>query len=167
MAARTSGLLGEVGAVLNGLPGVFSTVQWGGRAYKVPGPGTGSKAKLLAFVSCDDDGQGVYVSFKLKPKRAHEVVDRHDWVEPHSFRTLAPSGWVSARLRTKRQLAALAPLLQESRELYAPVGATETNPSRQRQSASASAPAPGADAAKRIEHVMNNLRAAGWSPPQD
>jgi predicted DNA-binding protein (MmcQ/YjbR family) len=150
------GLLGEIGTVLNGLPGVFSTVQWGGRAYKVPGPGSGrSKSKLLAFVSTDDAAQDVFVSFKLKPPRAREVVDRHDWIEPHSFRTLAPSGWLTARVHTKRQLAILADLLHESHALYAPAAQPEPKPVRQD------------DAARHIDQVMNALRASGWSPPLD
>ncbi len=149
------GLLGEIGAVLNGLPGVFSTVQWGGRAYKVPGPSGRSKARLLAFVSTDDDGPDAFISFKLKPPRARELVDRHDWIEPHSFRTLAPAGWLTARVRTNRQLAIIADLLRESRTLYAPAAETEPKPSRHD------------DAARRIDQVMSNLRASGWSPPQD
>ncbi len=149
------GLLGEIGAVLNGLPGVFSTVQWGGRAYKVPGPSGRSKAKLLAFVSTDGTGADVFVSFKLKPPRAREVVDRHDWIEPHSFRTLAPSGWLTARVRTRRQLAILTDLLHESRALYAPAAETEPKPTRHD------------DAARHIDQVMTNLRVSGWSPPQD
>jgi hypothetical protein len=151
------GLLGEVAAVLNALPGVFSTVQWGGRAYKVPGPGGGSRARLLAFVSAAEPGSSLHVSFKLEPARAREVVERHGWIEPHSFRTLAPSGWLTARPRTRRQLATLADLLRESRALYPPAAQPE-----------APAAAPRGDrTAARIDEVMRDLRAGGWSPPPD
>jgi hypothetical protein len=82
-------LLAELAVLLNGLPGVFSTPQWGGRAYKVPRGGSG-KPKLLAHVTPADGDDGVTVSFKLQPPEAATQVERHVWIAPHSFRTLAP-----------------------------------------------------------------------------
>ena len=55
MAAKGTMLLAEVAKVLNALPGVFSTPQWGGRAYKLPRGGNSGKPKLLAHVTPVDD----------------------------------------------------------------------------------------------------------------
>ena len=38
MSTRLARHMGEIGSLLNDLPNVFSTPQWGGRAYKLPGP---------------------------------------------------------------------------------------------------------------------------------
>jgi hypothetical protein len=142
----------EVATLLGGFPDVFSTVQWGGRAYKLGNP---RKPRLLAFVSSDDPRR-VCVTFKLPRPRAGEVVDRHAWIRPHEFRTLAPAGWVTATASCKRHLQILTGLLSESRALY-PV--QRTGP---RNPPPAAAPAPGVhpDAA-RIDRVMALLRDRG------
>ncbi|MHC4082239.1 MAG: MmcQ/YjbR family DNA-binding protein [Planctomycetota bacterium] len=157
MAARTQMLLTGLSTLLNGLPGVFSTPQWGGRAYKVPRRGSG-KPKLLAHVTPVDDEAAVTVSFKLPPAEAVEQVERHDWIAPHSFRTLAPSGWLTARVSTKRQLASLSKLLEKSHGLHHTAGAT---------SAGAEA-APGAPPeVNRIDQVLGEAASEGWSPKSD
>ena len=115
MSNRATDLREQLSAILNALPGVFSTPQWGGRAYKVPAKaGSRSKPKLLAFVSLPDSQDAVQVSFKLTPDRAGAMVQRHQWIAPHLFRTLAPAGWVTARVNTKRRLTTLAKLLKEA-----------------------------------------------------
>jgi hypothetical protein len=162
MNERISRLLGEINTILASLPGVFSTAQWGGRAYKLPGPGGGRhRPRLLAFVNPVKDGLAVGVSFKLPPPRAADVIQRHAWIEPHSFRTMAPSGWVSAAVSSKRQLGPLARLLEESRALYPEARAereeTETTITRAATDL----------VARRIDRVMKEARAEGWSPPAD
>ena len=153
MAARLRVIHDELTAALQALPGVFSTPQWGGRAWKLPGPGgSRRKPKLLAHLVASEEAIGV--SFKLERHRARDVVERHEWIEPHAFRTLAPSGWLSARVRTKRQAAILAKLLAESRTLYG--GAQETAAPRR---GSASDPV-----ARRVDQVMEQARARGWTP---
>jgi predicted DNA-binding protein (MmcQ/YjbR family) len=155
MAARTQMLLAELAAVLNGLPGVFSTPQWGGRAYKVPRRGSG-KPKLLAHVMPAEGEDAVTVSFKLPPPEAATEVERHDWIAPHSFRTLAPSGWVTAHVRTKRQLATLRRLLHESHGLHGVVTADDPSPEPG-----------GGDESARINRVLGEAANDGWSPQSD
>ncbi len=156
MVDRINDIQARVSSILNGLGGVFSTPQWGGRAYKLPGPGgSRSKPKLLAHVTTSREGDAVTASFKLEKARAVEVVERYRWIEPHSFRTLAPAGWVTARVTTRRQVTTLAKLLPESRALY---GAAEPEPGR----TGTADPVVG-----RIDRVMRAARAEGWSPPAD
>ncbi len=156
MATRIKDLLASVSSILNELGGVFSAPQWGGRAYKLPGRGgSRSKPKLLAFVGTSREADAVTVMFKLEKARAAEVVERYRWIEPHSFRTLAPAGWVTARVTTRRQVTTLAKLLPESRALY---GAAEPEPAWSRNAD----PVVG-----RIDRVMRAARAEGWSPPAD
>jgi predicted DNA-binding protein (MmcQ/YjbR family) len=152
-------LLADLAAVLNGLPAVFSTPQWGGRAYKVR-RGASGKPKLLAFVAPDETADGVTVSFKLKPPEAQEQTERYDWIAPHSFRTLAPSGWLTARVRTKRQLAVLRKLLEASHDLQHPPGARSADAApatRQKRDA----------AAARIDQVLREAADEGWTPQSD
>ena len=89
--------------------------------------------------------------------RAAAVVERYRWIEPPSFRTLAPAGWVTARVTTRRQVMTLAKLLPESRALY---GAAELEPEPGRTGTTD--PVVG-----RIDRVMRAARAEGWSPPAD
>jgi predicted DNA-binding protein (MmcQ/YjbR family) len=155
VAARVTGkmLLAEVAKALNALPDVFSTAQWGGRAYKLPRGGSG-RPKLLAHVTPVEDDEGVTVSFKLPPAEAADQVERYDWIAPHSFRTLAPSGWVTAHVRTKRQLGALRKLLVESHALQH----TAAAPSRSADSTTEAA---------RIDQVLRDAAGDGWTPQSD
>jgi predicted DNA-binding protein (MmcQ/YjbR family) len=153
MAARTQMLLAELAELLSGLPGVFSTPQWGGRAYKVPRRGSG-KPKLLAHVTPVEDEDAVTVSFKLPPPEAADNVERHDWIAPHSFRTLAPSGWLTARVRTKKQLTTLRKLLKESHALHGVTATTSETP-------------PAGDDRARIDNVLREATNEGWTPQSD
>lgn len=157
MNKRIQAILGDLSNRLNSLPGVFSTPQWGGRAYKVPGPnGNPNKPKLVAFVAMNKARDAIGVQFKLTRPRAEQVIDDHDWIRPHSFRTLAPAGWVSAKLTGKRQLTVLAKLLAESRALYPTVQKTQADPKER---------SAGSDAvSRRIDQVMRELQAEGWRP---
>lgn len=160
MTARgVTKLLEEVGKALNALPGVFSTPQWGGRAYKLPGPnGNRNKPKLLAHVYLTRDEKAVGISFKLDKQRAREAIEQFDWLGPHSFRTLAPSGWLDARITSTKQLPALKKLFAESRALH-PAATDESG---------ASAPSGGGknEIAGQIDRVMSIAKSTGWSPPQ-
>ena len=160
MNKRVQAILNDLSRRLNSLPGVFSTPQWGGRAYKVPGPnGNAKKPKLVAFVAMNKGGDAIGVQFKLTRPRAEQVIDDHDWISPHSFRTLAPAGWVSAELTGKRQLNVLAKLLAESRALYPTVEMTQADPKER---------STGSDAvSRRIDQVMGEMQAEGWRPRGD
>jgi hypothetical protein len=151
-----------IAGALNALPGVFSTVQWGGRAYKLPGPnGNRKKPRLLAHVWLSDDGDHVGLSFKLQKKRAEEVVDQFGWITPHSFRTLAPSGWITAEVRTKAQCRIIAKLLAECRAQF-PVDDVQPQ-----KSAATRRGKPDGEVdvvTRRIEAVVRQKRAEGWSP---
>jgi hypothetical protein len=157
---------------LNALDGVFSTPQWGGRAYKLPGSGgRRDKPKLVAFVCPSDDGTVVTVSFKLDPARAEAVVERHEWIEPHSFRTLAPAGWLTARVRTARHVKALVPLLTECHGQLAPTPGTSPGAGRGSERRSDEA-TKGTNSTHRghtphLDAVMEEARARGWTPPAD
>lgn len=150
---------------LNALPGVFSTVQWGGRAYKA---GTPKKFKLLAHVYLTRDEDALCVDFKLTKQRAAAVVDDHDWITPHSFRTLAGAGWVSAEVRMKSQVKVVEGLLRESRALYPVEEASKTPPgagagARRRKRG------PDAEAeivVRRLSAIVAAKRAEGWRPAQ-
>jgi hypothetical protein len=161
MAARTKMLLADLAALLNGFPAVFSTPQWGGRAYKVR-RGSSGKPKLLAFVAPDEAADGVTVSFKLPPPDARAQTERRDWIAPHSFRTLAPSGWLTARVRTKRQLAVLGKLLEASHGLHGAAGATSAE-----ADAAPATRKKGDAAAVRIERVLREAADEGWTPRSD
>jgi predicted DNA-binding protein (MmcQ/YjbR family) len=155
MPSRTRTLLAELAEVLNGLPGVFSTPQWGGRAYKVPARGAG-KPRLLAHVTPVDRENAVTISFKLAPPEAADQVERHEWIAPHSFRTLAPSGWLTATVRTKRQVATLRKLLRESHGLHGVVTVDERSPQRKSDGETA-----------RIDRVLGEAASEGWEPKSD
>jgi hypothetical protein len=103
-----------------------------------------------------DGDDGVTVSFKLQPPEAATQVERHVWIAPHSFRTLAPSGWLTAHVRTKRQLATLRKLLHESHGLHGVVIDTDPGPKQ-----------PGGDESARIDRVLGEAKGEGWSPQSD
>lgn len=168
--ASTSDLLSGIAAILNGLPDVFSTAQWGGRAYKLPGPdGSTKKPKLLAFVSVSADNEGddecVSVVFKLPKERSDAVTERFDWIGPFNFGNWKRSGWIAARLTDGRQLRAMKRLLGECRELFP----TRKTPERRRRR-----PGPGREdgprstgthpVVRRIDRVMAEARKEGWRP---
>lgn len=164
MSRAPGQLLESIAAALNRLPGVFSTAQWGGRAYKLPGPGGNvKKPKLLAFVSLASDGASVVVTFKLLKPRAAEVISRHDWIAKESFGSLGNAGCVQARLTQQRQLGPLTGLLAESRALYPATTAAEAA----EQSDSGIVKAASSAVARRIARVMQQELPDGWSPPRD
>ncbi|UCD76652.1 MAG: hypothetical protein JSV91_06945 [Phycisphaerales bacterium] len=165
MSDRVNNLLSEMGGFLGGLPGVFSAAQWGGRAFKLPGPGGNRrKPKLLAFVSTETEADWVGVSFKLPPERAAWAIDKYAWLEPHSFRTLAPSGWVHAEITSKRQIGPLTRLLEESRALYPQVEEPPVVETERGGGLSGGAGGGGA-VTRRIDQVMADALKDGWSPP--
>jgi len=148
-STRLSVIQDSIASALNAMPGVFSSVQWGGRAYKLPGPnGSTRKPKLLAHICLTKTGDALSVDFKLDRDRAKKVVAAHDWIEPHHFRTLAPSGWVSATVKTKTQAKTLVKLLTESRALY-PIESTPKHAKSE----------PVGDIARRIDFVMRQTAA--------
>jgi len=116
--AAAGAILAAIDRAITPLPGVFSTPQWGGRAYKVPGPGNSRKRpKLLAFLEQPRDRKTVIVSFKLPKPLAAAAIRRHAWIKRNSFGALGRSGWVEAHITAARHVSALAPLIRESRAL--------------------------------------------------
>jgi hypothetical protein len=161
MARSINGILEGVAGTLNALPGVFSTPQWGGRAYKLPGPGGSVKRpKLLAFVCLSKDGSTIIVTFKLDKQRAAQVIATHSWIVRESFGSLGGAGWVRAKVAAAAHVRTLAPLLAESRGLYPAVepAIVELEP--------AGAAATG-ELARRIAKVMQLELPDGWTPPRD
>lgn len=164
MARRRGDILESIAAALNALPGVFSTVQWGGRAYKLPGAGTLKKPRLLAHVWLAKDGKSVGVELKLERSRAADVIERHDWIRPHSFKTLAPSGWISARVSSVRQVVVLRKLLAESHAALRPREVMSPSENRKKTTRSPHSAEAGHDAVAR---VLAEKREAGWLPDSD
>ena len=166
MPTRPDQILDTLAAVLNGMDGVFSTPQWGGRAYKVARPGVAGtraksepKGKIVAFMALDGSGKAVQVSFKIPPDDARSACERYDWIQPHSFRTLAPSGWLTATVVSKRHVGALTRLLVQSHALH---GVLATGPTETAEASRAT----DADAS-HIDRVMDKVRDDGWSPRSD
>lgn len=159
MAVATAEFLEQLGATLNAMPGTFSTPQWGGRAYKTGSP---TKSKLLAFVALTKQRDAVTVSFKLERDRAEAVIERHAWIDRHSFRTLGGSGWVTATIDRRSQVRTVARLLAESRALYPEHVAPAADPPAGRTAHGRSK-----DAAQRIDEVMGDAARSGWRPGED
>jgi len=160
---RPDQILDTLAAVLNDLDGVFSTPQWGGRAYKVasrtgPLDRSQAKGKIVAFLALDGAGKAVQVSFKIPPTDARAACDRYDWIQPHSFRTLAPSGWLTATVGTKRQVGTLTRFLKKSHAMHGGRAFTTSD---------AAGSSRAADDAGRIDRVMDEVRDDGWSPQSD
>jgi hypothetical protein len=126
--AAAGAILAAIDRAITPLPGVFSTPQWGGRAYKVPGPGNSKKRpKLLAFIEQPRDRKAVIVSFKLPKPRAAAAIRQHAWIKRNSFGSLGRSGWVEAHITAARHITTLAPLIRESRTLL-PTFANDAEP---------------------------------------
>ncbi len=164
MPTRPDQILDTLAAVLNGMDCVFSTPQWGGRAYKVARPGGAqggprAKGKIVAFMELDGAGKAVQVSFKIPPAEAQDACERYDWIEPHSFATLAPSGWVTATVATKRQAGTLTRFLKKSHAMHGVRAATEPGPAGLSRAADPDA--------GHIDRVMDKARDEGWSPQSD
>lgn len=156
MGTDVQAIQDELAAILNTLAGVFSTPQWGGRAYKVPRPSAAGKARMLAFVAINGEADAVQVSFKIPLPDAETAVEQHDWIAPHSFRTLAPAGWLTATVSTKRHVRTLGALLGRSHAMH---GVDAGQPRT---------PAPAANSGTgHIDRVMREVRSEGWTPKSD
>lgn len=162
MSTRLARLMGEISSLLNDLPDVFSTPQWGGRAYKLPGPnGSLKKPKLLAFVVMTRDQDAVSVVFKLPKSLSDETPQRFGWIEPFNFGNWKNAGWINARITDGRQLRTLKRLLKECRALF-------PDQIPQPETASGAASHMTSDSvASRIDRVVTKAIAEGWSPPDE
>ena len=155
-------LLEALHEIISALPDVFSAVQWGGRAYKLPRPdGTTKKPRLLAFVTLKEKDASIHVGFKLPKDRAADAVDQYAWLNPSTFGTHGQSGWVDADITQKRQLAPLGKLLSECRATF-----TVNPPDEPEWKSPGTGKVSNAEA-RRIDRVMGALKADGWSPPED
>lgn len=157
MSKKITEIQGIVSRALNELPQVFSTVQWGGRAYKV---GSARKFKLLAHTWISRQGDALHIDLKLQKKRAADVVKRFAWINRHSFRTLGSSGWITCEIRTKTQAKAVIPLLSESHAMY-PINSEEKQMrSRERDSEVEIV-------VRTMDAVLSRKKAEGWRPIHD
>ena len=134
---------------------VFVSEQWGGWAYKIPGPnGNRAKPKLVAFVHEIERGRALCVEFKLQISRADQSITEHDWIDRHPWQNLGPAGWVQAQLTRKPQVPMLSKLITESRALLPKVRVPETQ----------EVVTDGSRTARHIDHVMRAARDSGWCP---
>jgi hypothetical protein len=162
MPRSSEHLLGELHDLIMALPDVFSAVQWGGRAYKLPRPdGSTKKPRLLAFVTLKEQEGSIHVGFKLPLDKAAEAVDRYAWLEPSTFGSHGKSGWVDANITQKRQLKPLGKLIAACRETF-----VVAPPAERSQGDTPAASVTTSDAG-RIDRLLDSIRADGWSPPED
>ena len=165
-------ILESLAAALNAMPDVFSTPQWGGRAYKLPGPGSRGTKKpvLLTHVSIPKERDSVRLGFRLDVPHAKTVVKQHKFIKPSTFGTLGKCGWLETALKTNAQCRIVIGLLKESRALHpvsdAAAVKVESKPAR---NSKRGAVASGEDdgVAKRLDAVLRRKREEGWSPQDD
>ncbi|QQE10164.1 hypothetical protein JD969_11660 [Planctomycetota bacterium] len=163
MPTNTGQLLEHMESYLFSLEHVFATIQWGGKAYKLPdAKGKKSKPKLFIFSTLDKDDQGEYLhaEFKLPLEQANNAVEKYDWLGFSTFGTWAKNGWCSARVRNKRQLNALHKLFAITYEsLPKPISEQKTSPSKVSRSKSKKATNTDISSpiARKIDRVMENI----------
>jgi hypothetical protein len=158
----------SLAAALNAMPDVFSTVQWGGRAYKLPRPGSRGRKKpvLLTHIVIPKTRDAVHLGFRLPVPRAKAVVKQHRFIRPSTFGTLGKSGWLEMALTTKSQCKVVIALLKESRGLH-PVSQADAAPAAPK---SARRRKRGSDAGgddgitNRMDAVLRRKREEGWKP---
>lgn len=158
-------------SALNALPDVFSTVQWGGRAYKLPGPGSRGKKRpvLLTHVCITRQRDAISLGFRLEKSRARQIIRQHPWIKPHSFGKLKNTGWVEMEVQTMAQCKVVIALLRESRMLHPMPQPPETSggprskPARSRKRGRVDKDDP---VARRIDSVLSRKRDEGWRPAQ-
>ena len=153
---------------LNAMPGVFSTVQWGGRAYKLPGPGSRGMKKpaLLTHVCLNKAEDAVCLGFRLEKTRGRAVMRQHSWIKPNSFGSLKNTGWVETEIRTKAECKVIIALLRESRSLH-PIPETALpaeKPKTARRGKRAADAEDDSGNARRIDAVLRRKRDEGWRP---
>ena len=97
---------------------VFSTVQWGGKLYKIPDPKRGrKKPKMFVFIKIPNDhnnsqaGKHLAAFFKLPDKPAQDAVKKYDWLTFSTFGDWGKKGWLDAQINNKRSLGVLKRLL--------------------------------------------------------
>lgn len=160
--ATTSELLGEIASILNGLPDVFSTAQWGGRAYKLPGPnGSRKKPKLLAFVSVTKGDEAVDVVFKLPKDLSNATVERFGWIERFEFGNWKNAGWIRAELSDGRQLRTMKRLLGECRAMFPTQDVSPASPPGRHEEPRRAGMHP---IVRRMDRVMAEAKKDGWRP---
>lgn len=173
MNRSISEIQASLAAALNALPGVFSTVQWGGRAYKLPGPGSRGMKKpaLLTHVCLNKAGDAVCLGFRLEKSRAKAIVKQYKWIKPHSFSTLKNTGWLETQVTTKAECRVVIALLRESRALHLmPHGDDSEGRATRKKTARRGKPqSSGKDnvVARRLDAVLRQKREEGWRPDRD
>lgn len=161
-------ILKSLAAALNAMPDVFSTPQWGGRAYKLPGPGSRGKKKpvLLTHVCINKAGDAVCLGFRLEKPRAKAVIRQHDWIKVNSFGSLGKSGWVEMAITTQAQCKVTIALLRESRQLHPMPEVAPKKATKARRGERASNVEDSAEA-RRMDAVLRRKRDEGWRPDRD
>lgn len=160
MPPRAATILESIAEIFAEIPDVFSTPQWGGRVYKIPGPnGNRKKPKMIAHVVLTKDKDAVEVGFKLSVPAAAAACEKYAWIEPSTFGSFGKNGWVGATLTQKRQVRSLKPLLIASRDLHPKQPVIDDAPPKKRSQ--------GGTAARRVDQVMDEAAAEGWAPSND
>ncbi|QDU35417.1 hypothetical protein KS4_34980 [Poriferisphaera corsica] len=161
-------LLEKMETFLFSLPHVFATIQWGGKAYKLPDTkGNKSKPKLFIFstLGSDDDGSYLHAEFKLPLQQANDAVEKYDWLNFSTFGNWAKNGWCSAKIRKTAHLKPLLALfkityenLPKPAETSEPKTAKRPSNSKNKQQQTTSSPI-----ARKIDRVMDQITL----PPDD
>jgi hypothetical protein len=174
MSKSIASIQHSLSKALNAMPGVFSTVQWGGRAYKLPGPGSRGKKRpvLLTHVCLNKAGDAVCLGFRLEKPRALAVIKQHDWIKVNSFGSLGRSGWVEMAISTKSQCKITIALLRESHSLHATnEDDSEKRGARKKTSRKGKtqsvAQGSAVAVARRLDTILHQKRAEGWRPDRD
>ena len=151
---NTSKLLNELNEYLLAFKQVFSSIQWGGKAYKLPDiKGNKSKPKLFVFTQIDEKNNALIADFKLPLEVAANAVEKHAHLTPSPFSNWAKTGWVSARFTTTRQLTSTKPLFKISYDnLPKPSISPSSKPTPQSASPSSTSPV-----AQKIDTIMQSF----------
>lgn len=171
MKRAISEIQAALAKALNALPDVFSTVQWGGRAYKLPGPGSRGRKRpvLLTHVCLNKAEDAVCLGFRLEKPRARAVMRQHPWIKPNSFGSLKNTGWVETAVTTKAQCKVIIALLRESRMLHPMPEESLNRPTKARRGKRAEARGDDEDkgVVRHIDAVVRRKRDEGWRPDRD
>ena len=163
--SQTAGLILEkMEAFLFKLPHVFATVQWGGKAYKLPNTkGDKTKPKLFIFstLGSDDSGPFLHAEFKLPRQHADHAVKKYDWLAFSTFGNWAKSGWCSAKIRQPAQLKPLLTLFQIAYDNL-PKPDPETS-KRQSKTSNKQQQTTSSPVARKIDRIMDQV----ILPPDD
>ncbi|WP_432798265.1 hypothetical protein [Poriferisphaera sp. WC338] len=116
--ANVGELAAELDEYLLGFEHVFSTVQWGGKLYKVPDKKLGrKKPKMFVFVNIvtvEEKGKQVEkltTFFKMPQVEGDAAVKKYGWIRYSTFGQSGQKGWLDAMIENRRSLGVLKKLV--------------------------------------------------------